>query len=60
MQKIKLRNTFLKQKAKETKLVYNKQIVICVSILGKAKRSFFDILDIKNLNLGRCKTTFFK
>ena len=53
MQKIKLRNKFLKQKTKETRLVYNKQIDICVSISDKAKRSFFEILDIKNLSYNR-------
>ena len=50
MQKLKLRNKFLKQKTKETRLVYNKQIDICVSISDKAKRSFFEILDVKNLS----------
>ena len=50
MQRIKLHNKFLKQKTKEIRLVYNRQIDICVSILGKTKRLFFQNLDIKNLS----------
>ena len=38
MLRIKLRNKFLKQKTTETRLAYNKQINICVSILHRAKR----------------------
>ena len=53
MLKTKLRNKFLKQKTTETRSGYNKQRNICVSILRKAKRSYFENLDIKNLSDNR-------
>ena len=53
MLRIKLRNKFLKQKRTETRSAYNKQRNICVSILRKAKRSYFENLDIKNLSDNR-------
>ena len=43
MQRTKLRNKFVKQKTTETRLAYNKQRNICVSILCKAKRSYLKI-----------------
>ena len=51
MLRTKLRNKFLKQKTTETRSAYDKQRNICVSILGKAKISYFE---------NHCKTTFFK
>ena len=64
MQRIKLRNKFLKQTT-ESKLAYVEQRNICVSILLKAKISYFENLNIKNpsnsrIFWGHCKTTFFK
>ena len=53
MLRTKLRNKFLKQKTTETRSGYNKQRNICVSILRKAKRSYFENLDIKNLSDNR-------
>ena len=53
MLRTKLRNKFLKQKRTETRSAYNKQRNICVSILRKAKRSYFENLDIKNLSDNR-------
>ena len=53
MLRTKLRNKFLKQKTTETKSGYNKQRNICVSILRKAKRSYFENLDIKNFSDNR-------
>ena len=53
MLRTKLRNKFLKQKTTETRSAYNKQRNICVSILRKAKRSYFENLDIKNLSDNR-------
>ena len=50
MLRTKLRNKFLKQKTTETRSAYNKQRNIYVSILRKAKRSYFENLDIKNLS----------
>ena len=65
MQRAKLRNKFFKQKATEIRLAYNKQKDLCVSILGKAKRSYFENLNIKNLSGNRkfggaVKPLFFK
>ena len=65
MQRIKLRNKFLKQKTTESKLAYVEQRNICVSILLKTKISYFENLNIKNpsnsrIFWGHCKTTFFK
>ena len=53
MLRTKLRNKFLKEKTTETRSGYNKQRNICVSILRKAKRSYFENLDIKNLSDNR-------
>ena len=65
MQRTELRNKFLKQKTTESKLAYVEQRNICVSILLKAKISYFENVNIKNpsnsrIFLGHCKTTFFK
>ena len=49
MLRTKLRNKFLKQKSTETRSAYNKQRNVCVTILHKAKISYFGNLDIKNL-----------
>ena len=49
VQRTKVRIKFLKQKTTETRLAYNKQRNICISILRKAERSYFENLDIKNL-----------
>ena len=53
MLRTKLCNKFLKQKTRETRSVYNKQRNICVRILRKAERSYFENLDIKNLSDNR-------
>ena len=50
MLRTKLHNKFLKQKTTEIRLAYNKRRNICVSILRKAKISYFENLDIKNLS----------
>ena len=47
-----LRNKFLKQKT-TARSTYNKRRNICVSILRKAKRSYFENQDIKNLSDNR-------
>ena len=44
MLRTKQRDKFLKQKTTETRSAYNKQRNICVSILRKAKRSYFENL----------------
>ena len=53
MLRTKLHNKFLKQKTTETRSAYNKQRNICVSIPRKAKRSYFENLDIKNVSDNR-------
>ena len=53
MLRTKLRNKFLQQKTTEARSAYNKQRNICESILRKAKRSYFENLDIKNLSDNR-------
>ena len=53
MLRTKLHNKFLKPKTTETRSAYNKQRNTCVSILRKAKRSYFENLDIKNLSDNR-------
>ena len=53
MLRTKLHNKFLKQKTTETRSGYNKQRNICVTILRKVKRSYFQNLDIKNLSDNR-------
>ena len=47
MLRTKLRNKFLKQKTTETRSAYNKKRNICVNILRKTKKSYFENLDIK-------------
>ena len=45
----KLRNQFLKTKTQKSKLKYNKQRNLCVSITRKAKRSYYENLDLKDI-----------
>ena len=49
MLRSKLRNQFLKTKTQESKLKYNKQRNLCVSITRKAKRSYYENLDLKEI-----------
>ena len=50
MKRTHLHHKFLKQKTKESKKVYNKQQSICVSILKKSKKSYYENLDSKSIN----------
>ena len=43
-------NKFLKKKALESRAKYNKQRNICVSLVKKAKRNYYDNLDLKDIN----------
>ena len=45
----KLRNQFLKTKAQESIIKYNKQRNLCVSITRKTKRSYYENLDLKHI-----------
>ena len=50
MLRTKLRNKFLKKKTLESRTKYNKQRNICVSLIKKAKRNYYENLDLKNSN----------
>ena len=47
MHKSRLRNKLLRERTKESKVAYNKQRNICVSLLRKSKRDYFANLDTK-------------
>ena len=47
MHRSRLRNKFLRERTKESKIAYNKQRNICVSLLRKTKRDYFANLDTK-------------
>ena len=49
MLRSKLRNQFLKTKPQESKMKFNKQRNLCVSITRQAKRSCYEILDPKDI-----------
>ena len=50
MLRTKLRNKFLKKKTSESRAKYNKQRNICVSLIKKAKRNYYENLDLKDIN----------
>ena len=50
MLRTKLRNKFLKKKTLESRAKYNKQKNICVSLIKKAKRNYYENLDLKDIN----------
>ena len=49
MLRSKLRNQFLKTKTQEPKMKYNKQINLRISLTRKAKRSYNENLDLKDI-----------
>ena len=49
MLRSKLRNQFLKTKTQNSKMKYNKQRSLCVSITRKAKWSYYENLDLKDI-----------
>ena len=49
MLRSKLRNQFLKTKSQELKMKYNQQRNLCVSITRKAKRSYYENLDLRDI-----------
>ena len=49
MLRSKLRNQFLKTKSQELKMKYNQQRNLCVSITRKAKRSYHENLDLRDI-----------
>ena len=50
MLRTKLRNKFLKKNTLESRAKYNKQRNICVSFIKKAKRNYYENLDLKDIN----------
>ena len=55
LKRARLRNVYLKEQTEATKSPYNHQRNICVSLLRKSKRSYFENL---NVNLVRDKKNF--
>ena len=47
MKRTRLRNNFLKKKGDFSKALYNKQRSICVSLVRKSKREYYENLDVK-------------
>ena len=50
MLRTKLRNKFFKKKTLVSRAKYNKQRNICVSLIKKAKRNYYENLDLKDIN----------
>ena len=50
MLRTKLRNQFLKKRTLETRTKYNKQRNIYVSLVKKAKRNYYENLDLNDIN----------
>ena len=46
----KLKNQFLKKRTLEARIKYNKQRNICVSLVKKAKRNYYENLDLNEIN----------
>ena len=49
MTRLRLRNKFLKTKSQECKQAYNKQRNLCVTMIRKAKRNYFNNLNVRNI-----------
>ena len=45
----RLRNIFLKNRSKENKINYNKQRNLCVTLLRKRKRQYYQNLSVENV-----------
>ena len=49
MKRSRLRNNFLRNRAEENKILFNRQGNYCVSLLRKSKRGYYKNLNIKNV-----------
>ena len=49
MTRSRLRNKFLKAKSQECKQAYNKKRNLCVTMVQKAKKNYFDNLNVRNI-----------
>ena len=50
MLRTKLRNQFLKKRTLEARTKYNQQRNICLSLIKKSKRSYYENLDLKEID----------
>ena len=50
MLRTRFRHDFLKMKTPEAKAKYDKQRNICVILTGKAKRNYYESLDLNNIS----------
>ena len=53
MTRSRLRNKFLKIKSQECKQAYNKQRNLCVTMVRKAKKNYFNCLNVRNIKDNR-------
>ena len=49
MERSMLRNAYLKDKTRAARIAYKKQRNLCVSILRKSKKCYYENLDTKNI-----------
>ena len=49
MERTRLRNIFLKNRSDENKINYNKQKNLCVTLLRKSKREYYQNLSVENV-----------
>ena len=49
MVRTRLRNIFLKNRSEENKIIYNKQRNLCVTLLKKSKREYYQNLGVENV-----------
>ena len=49
MQRSRLRNAYLKDRTRAARIAYKKQRNVCVSILRKSKKCYYENLDTKNI-----------
>ena len=65
IQRSRLRNEYLEDRTRTGKIAYKKQTNICVSVLPKSKKCYYEYLDTKNITdnkkfWGTVKPPFFK
>ena len=59
MKRTRLRNNFLKKKYDFSKALYNKQRNICVSLVRKSKREYYENIDVKCVQDNKKVSPFF-
>ena len=53
MERSRVRNEFLKDKTRAARIAYNKQRNVCVSILRKSKKCYYENLDSQNITYNK-------